>query len=227
MYTLHAQEFFHTSSDTVAVEQRTPQDPFPEHTHEFGEIAIVAQGGGIHVINDRPSQVCAGSILFLRPQDCHAFHEVNNLYLTNIIYRLPQHYSHLHTLQNSRSSEAHDWQISSHTLSQVTQLLTMLSTETLPSGPIRNCYREGVFLQLIALLWQDRYCITPTTNLDYRIRDLIHFLRCNYADPVDWHELAARFSLSPRTLWRKIKDQTGDTPQHYLTRLRLNQASIS
>lgn len=225
MYTLQAQEFFRSPADTVAVEQRTPQDPFPEHDHEFSEIAIVSQGGGVHVVNDRLTRVCAGSVLYLRPNDCHAFTEVQDLYLTNVIYRLPSSSPALLAAQNAYAANTADWQIGSQTRQQVMPILAQLAADFSAPAPVLACYREGLFLQLMALLWQARYCPQPERNNEENARQLINFVRGNFTEPMDWLELAAQFSLAPRTLHRKVKEQTGMTPQRYLNSLRLDYAA--
>ena len=224
MYTLQTEEFFTAPEDTVAVVRRNPQELFPEHSHEFGEIAIVSRGGGMHVINGRAACVSTGSVLYLLPQDRHAFTEVSNLCLTNVMFRLPERYRPLLNTQLSPGGEQ-DWEIGCHTRRQVDGLLACL-TQNFDAPPlVRACYAEGVFLQLVALLWRTRYSSRQDRSVDARVRELISYLRGNFTEAVDWDEAAGRFSLSVRTLHRKMREQTGTTPLRYLNQLRLEHAA--
>jgi AraC family L-rhamnose operon regulatory protein RhaS len=57
-----------------------------------------------------------------------------------------------------------------------------------------------------------------------RLHRLLDWLNEHYSEEIVWDALADRFSLSLRTLHRQMKQQTGNTPQRYLNRLRLLQA---
>lgn len=43
------------------------------HSHDFYEITAVCRGNGVHLINGIKFQQTEGDIVFLRPNDCHAF----------------------------------------------------------------------------------------------------------------------------------------------------------
>ncbi len=224
MYTLQSEEFFASPTDSVAVVRRCPQSPFPEHSHDFGEIAIVSRGGGMHVINDQAARVSTGSVLYLMPEDRHAFTEVSNLCLTNVMFRLPERYRPLLDTQLSPAFGM-DWEIGCHTRKQVESLLANLMQDFEAPALVRACYLEGVFLQLVALLWQNRYSASQDRGVDARTRQLVNYLRGNFTEQIEWEALATRFSLSLRTLHRKVLEQTGTTPMRYLNRLRLEHAA--
>lgn len=83
--------------------------------------------------------------------------------------------------------------------------------------------REILFMQLLVHLRkqprrrgrQQRRAAQPFDGL--RLED-------HFAEDICWEEVAARFSLSLRTLHRQLKQQTGLTPQRYLNRVRLMKA---
>jgi AraC family cel operon transcriptional repressor len=43
------------------------------HTHDFAELFFVEQGRGIHFINGRRQALTRGNLVFVRPEDSHAF----------------------------------------------------------------------------------------------------------------------------------------------------------
>jgi len=162
MLTLQAKDYFHSPADQVAVIRQNPQEDMEEHAHDFGEIVIVTQGGGYNVVNDRARRVCAGSVFYLMPDDCHAFEEVNGLGLTNVLFKMPERYRPLLCAAGTHENDTL-WEIGNTTRRQVEHLLAALSAEpgSFSLGLARSCYMEGVFLQLVALLCQARYTVTP------------------------------------------------------------------
>lgn len=225
MLTLQAIDYFPSPTDQVAVIRQNPQEAMEEHSHEFGEIVIVSQGGGYNVVNDHARRVCAGSVFYLMPDDRHAFEEVNDLGLTNVLFKMPERYRPLLRPANTHETDT-PWEIGNATRRRVEQLLSALSAEpgTFSLSLARSCFMEGVFLQIVALLCQARYTCHTGLSLDARARELVNYLRGNFTEQIDWDALAGKFGLSTRTLHRKIVDQTGLTPVRYLNQLRLTQA---
>ncbi len=50
------------------------------------------------------------------------------------------------------------------------------------------------------------------------------WIRAHLAEPILMEDLAAALALSPRTLTRRFVDATGDTPLHFVQRLRVDHA---
>jgi AraC family transcriptional regulator, L-rhamnose operon regulatory protein RhaS len=226
MITLEAKDFFPSPAEMVAVVKRAPQEPFPEHAHDFGEIVIVSQGGGYNVVNDYARRVCAGSVFYLMPDDRHSFEDLNDLCLTNVMFRMPERYRALLQVEESvRCKES--WEIGSDTRREVERLLNGISmaSQGFPLDLARSCYLEGVFLQLVALLCQARYSCNANASLDTRARELVSYLQGNFSELIDWEGVAEKFGLSVRSMHRKIVDQTGLTPMRYLTQIRLSHAA--
>ncbi len=75
-------------------------------------------------------------------------------------------------------------------------------------------------------IWQSGYAIpeAPFNHGDDRIRDVEAWMQKQYAGDFRFDTLAARFSMSPRSLNRRFRESTGLTPLHYLHALRINAA---
>lgn len=71
-----AKEFFHSDAQTVMVEQRCPQTPFPLHDHDFHEIMIVLSGNGWHLLNDEPHFISCGELFYIRADDQDAYEQM-------------------------------------------------------------------------------------------------------------------------------------------------------
>jgi len=62
------------------------------------------------------------------------------------------------------------------------------------------------------------------SHQDDRIAAVQLYLRQHLADPLDLQQLAQRFAMSSRTLIRRFKAATGDTPMAWLQKLRIDKA---
>lgn len=225
MTVLYGADFFPSGRASVAIEPRLPQGAFPEHHHDFHEIVIVEHGTGTHVFNGQPYTLSGGSVCFVRDHDRHLFEHTENLCLTNVLYRAPDAFCFLSGLERLLPEERDGqypshWRIGPHTLQQVRQQIEKLERTDDSDDAHAVANREILFMQLLVLLRQGG----SRADDDGRLGQLLGWLEDHFADDICWEQLSQRFSLSLRTLHRKLKQQTGLTPQRYLNRLRLMKA---
>ncbi|EHD22305.1 MULTISPECIES: HTH-type transcriptional activator RhaS [Brenneria] len=229
MTLLYADDFFISKDATITIEPRIPQAAFPEHCHDFWEIVLVEKGSGTHVFNDQPYILNSGTVCFIRADDHHLFENVDELIMTNVLYRSPLGFRFLtdisrflpsHTLPESQVN----WQINHADMQrakQFIQSLAGLSADTSPEGIAAS---EGLFLQLLIMLSRCRFQNQGQGGREQRLQDLLRWLQHNFCNDINWVSLAEQFQLPLRTLHRQLKQQTGMTPQRYLNRLRLLEA---
>lgn len=231
MLKLQVSEFFRAASQFVVVEPRSPQVRFPLHEHDFYEIVIVSSGNGWHVLNDEPHFISCGEVLFLRAEDRHAFEEVDQLHLTNILYRpngallQPDRIRPYLQPADDGAIERRYWQLSDGALLGLEPLVTALARESLKPDAASAVMAECLFAQLVVTLWRDRFAtdadhLAPSARLDHVLR----YLRHNFTQPIDLDEVAERFGYSPRNLRRVFSVATATTPHSYLVKLRLARA---
>ncbi|WP_131977699.1 HTH-type transcriptional activator RhaS [Cricetibacter osteomyelitidis] len=221
---LYAKEFFHQSAQPLSIEPRAPQDNFPEHTHhDFDEIVIVTNGKGRHIFNGYPQELYAGMILYVEAKDYHLYENVNDLHLTNILFRSVDNFQFLHNINpllTSIKPEKSNYQVINK--KQLTNALPLI--DALSDSSNNSLEQESHFFQLLSLLHQNQFSDQGIGTVAEKCTQLLRYLAHNFNEPVDWERLAAQFSLSLRSLHRYIKEQTGETPQNYLNRLRLSYA---
>ncbi|AJJ18745.1 HTH-type transcriptional activator RhaS [Yersinia intermedia] len=228
MTVLHSIDFFSSSFASVAIESRSPQPVFPEHHHDFYEIIIVEQGAGVHVFNGNPYTLSGGCVCFVRDHDRHLFESTDGLFLTNVLFRAPDAFRFLSGVEHflPRESEGgypSHWRINGQVLQQVKHLISCLEHSPHSEKAEDIALHESVFMQLLVQLWQG--CRAQVgEDQEGRLCQLLDWLQNHYSEAIEWPELADRFALPLRTLHRQLKNQTGMTPQRYLTRLRLLQA---
>jgi AraC-like DNA-binding protein len=228
---LLARDFFRAKSQIVVVEPRAPQPLFPLHEHDFHEIVIVASGCGWHVLNDEPHLISCGEVVYLGPQDRHAFEEVHDLYLTNVLYRPDGALVHPDRIgpylppAASGSGERRYWQIADDVVHRLGPLLTDLAVESRKLDAASQLMAEAVFAQLVVTLWRERFAadgehLAPAA----RLTQVLHYLRHHCTGPIDLDEVAHRFGYSSRTFRRVFREATATTPHGYLVRLRVAHA---
>ncbi|OON39985.1 transcriptional activator RhaS [Izhakiella australiensis] len=229
MTVLHSSDFFPGSAFPVAIEPRIPQEDFPEHHHDFHEIVLVEQGSGVHVFNGQPQALSAGCVCFIRDSDRHLYEQTNNLCLTNVLYRGPEAFRFINSLrdwlpQPQASDYNARWRISSPALRQARDLIDRMAELSGHYSLENQAWQETLFMQLLICLRKGGEALQDENSADTRLLRLLEWLNSHYGEEVDWASLAQHFSLPLRTLHRQLKQQTGSTPQRYLTRLRLLQA---
>lgn len=231
MLKLREREFFHRASQCVAVEPRRPQPAFPLHAHDFCELVIVASGNGWHVLNGEPHLLSCGEVLYLGPEDRHAFDDVQDLHLTNVIYRpnagllRPERLRPYLEPNPEEAGERRYWQLSDDALGRMKPLLDALARESSESDAAAQLMAESLLVQLFVTLWRERFAadgqqLAPRA----RLAQLLGYLRRHCTQPIDLERLAQRFGYSPRNLRRVFREATATTPHDYLVKLRLGRA---
>jgi AraC-like DNA-binding protein len=228
---LLARDFFRAESQFVVVEPRSPQPLFPLHEHEFDEIVIVASGNGWHILNDEPHLLSCGEVFYLRAGDRHAFDEVHDLYLTNVLYRPndillhPDRVGRYLQPSAAEAGERRYWQISEAVAERLTSFLASITRESQKPDSASELMAESHFLQLVVTLWRERFAtdggrLSPSA----RLAQVLKYLRQHCTAPLDLDEVAHRFGYAPRTFRRVFRAATATTPHGYLVKLRLGHA---
>lgn len=225
MSLLNSEQFFPSATASISVEPRNPQPAFPEHSHDFYEIFVVEKGSGTHVLNGHPYVLCRGSVCFIRDKDQHLFEDVDQLTLTNLLFRSPRQFRFLNDIETllPYGAKAHG-RINDDGLTQVRQRLAMLQNMAAAADPQAIAGVEACFLELVLQLRQCCLNDAPSTQRDDRVQALLQWLQHHFREDIEWADVADQFSLALRTLHRHIKQTTGLTPQRYLNRLRLLEA---
>jgi AraC-like DNA-binding protein len=224
---LAVRDWFRRRSQAVTVEPRAPQDRFPVHDHEFGEVVIVMSGNGWHVWNDEPQFITCGEVFYLRPQDRHAFEQVSDLHLTNFLYRPSERFLGpdriQHLLENPEGH--HRWQLTGDALRQLEPLITELTREARSDDPHSDVLAESLFIQLAVALCRHRIPI-DCDNLPARcgFGHVLAYLRHHCTTDLSVENVAHRSGYSLRTFTRAFRELTGTTPHNYLVQLRIGHA---
>ena len=227
---LASSDWFTSDSQPVAVERRTPQSRFPLHNHDFNEVVIVMSGNGWHVLNEEPRLITCGEVFYIRAEDQHAFEEVHDLFLTNVLYR-PDRLLHAPdlcaqpALDEGAAGQRRNWQITEPVLAQLSPLLDKLFLESRSTEPMAAVMTEALFMQLAVTLQRNRFAADgELLPKDSRLCHVLTYLRNKCTEPIDFDEVAHRFGFSLHHFSRVFREATATSPHNYLVRLRLGHA---
>lgn len=226
MFQLNSHDFFQDSDANICTEVRAPQEDFPEHSHDFHELIIVTKGAGQHILNDVPTNLAQNYICYLSPQDRHLFEQSDNLYLTNILFKKNK-LSYSPLLKNvlpQESDEANSWYISTETMKSVTTLIARLEYESNQNTMESRLMTEALFQQLVVELSRGRLSAHSQNATDNTILKVIDWIQNNYSEEFSVSDISDQFSISSRTLSRRIKQVTNLSFNNYVHRVRINHA---
>jgi AraC family L-rhamnose operon transcriptional activator RhaR len=226
---LSVRDWFRRSSQAVTVEPRAPQERFPLHEHEFSEIVIVMSGHGWHQLNDEQQLITCGEVFYIAPDDRHAFEQVHDLFLTNIIYRPSERLLRPERLRQMLDPDdgggRRRWQVTEDALRQLTPLLDQLTRETRSDDPVSDEMAESLFVQLALALRRHRFAIDDESiPAAARFGHVLAYLRRHCHEDVELDQVALQAGYSPKAFCRMFREATATTPHQYLIQLRLSSA---
>lgn len=226
---LYKQDYFISPMNTVTVEKRDHQQPFPLHFHDFNEIVIVCSGNGLHHWNDYIYPITSGDILYINPSDIHGYESVNNLKLINVLYLRHQLFlssaiENYLPKQTAKHTER-IWRIHPSFIKQVSPLIDQLTIESQKNNPASIHLSEALFLQLVILL--DRIKQQPneqSPTATHQLDILFTVLHNSIASAFNLEMFCKQYNIAARSLSRLFKSQTGMTINEYLQKCRLCKA---
>jgi len=241
MLHLTMSEFFQKSGPPVELLRRSPQIPFPLHTHEFSELVVIFSGQGIHFTDRDEYVVSGGDVFVIEGNQAHGYRNVDDLVLVNILFdpeqlRVPEAdltripgYHALVTLE-PLLRRSHGFQsrlrLSSSHLDRVKELVDALEEECRYKQPGYQSLATAYFMQIVGYLSR---CFTnadgPHAKPLIGLARAVSLLDENLARSVRISELVSASDMSESSLLRAFRGSFGCSPIEYHLRLRLEHAA--
>lgn len=190
----------------------------PLHQHDFYEIEYIAEGSGVHLINDKSYQVQKGDLLFITPMDFHGFETTNIKTIT------------VHWYAKDMSPE-------------VSQILTYLNADIVRQvnektvGDLKylvNTFksnREYAILQLknaIEIIVLDLFGLKAINYEKQHASDIISqaigYININFRNEITLKTIQENFNISPAYFSREFKRRTSVCFNDYLAEKRFDYA---
>lgn len=210
------------------------------HTHDFSELIIITEGGGMHWIDGTSYPVSAGDIFLIQGNTEHYFEQRKNLGMFNIMFDdnyLKEHLRSLRSLSGFNAfflfepnyRKSHKFKSRLHITEEVMRPL-MADLRQMMSEQRIN--RPGSDLILLAKALEIFVYISREYSKDqnpmvrslYQLGELISMLENRYCEEWNIRKMSKVASMAPSTLIPVFKKVTGYTPVDYLIRVRLSKA---
>jgi AraC-like DNA-binding protein/mannose-6-phosphate isomerase-like protein (cupin superfamily) len=239
---LKSKDWFHPDGFPVAVERRTPQEPFGLHAHEFAEVVLITSGRGIHVTGTESYPLSAGDVFVIGGSRPHDYHSMDRLCLINVLFQpkklqwntddlthLPGYHA-LFTLEpawRKRHQFRSRLRLNPTELGHATGYIDDLERELLHR---KSGFRFMAMASFMALVGYLSRCYNNSPGADsvalLRIGRAISHLEIHFEDSdITVDALAGMAHMSKRSFMRTFQAATGMSPIAYLIQLRINRAA--
>lgn len=166
----------------------------------------------------------------MRGQDFHFYDELGTLKLTNVLINPTRPFTFLNNIHSllgrfdASGSGSYGW-LMPERRAQCRALADRLCLP-LPCPPeARPAVQESLFFQLVMNMVTEGGS-GAKSHTKYKLHRLLSHVQEHCFEEIAWEQVADQFHLTPRTLYRQIKETTGLTPESYLKRLRLVSARM-
>lgn len=213
------------------------------HRHDSIEIAIVTEGQGIHILNEKKACIRKGDVIVIYPNALHAYDETSSLGILNILYssermtfpaidgyEIPL-YAKFFPLEavppESQSPEPLLHLDSEEAINAIVK--DALALEEILEEPTQGKILQTTvkFLDIILKLLQNATPPFPRThpNVSPAFQDVLKYINENFTGEIKLEELYKRAFCSCRSFEQKFKKLTGFSPGNYVLRRRIALAT--
>jgi len=238
---LSGKDFFTSGELPLAILWRTPQQPFPVHTHDFFELVIIFSGKGILITDYGQYSVIRGDAFVVRDDQLHGYKNLNDLVLVNILYdqsivnyspydlkNIPGFHAlfTLDPLYRKRHGMKGRLRLSDEQLTRANLLIERMEEELRNKKSGFQSMTAALFMQLLCSLsrW---YTELPFEDPGWFIKvgTVLSFLEEHFQEQITIGHLTSLARMSESSLTRAFRKITGSPPVDYLIKLRIRHAS--
>lgn len=204
------------------------------HSHDFPELAYVLSGVGKYRIDDVIYDVKEGDLiainpgvkhqaLFTNPQNATTeffvgFTDVKFIGLAPNMLPLPE---------NSPIIP-----VKGELKQKISRICASMEAENSISWEGRYFMQKTYLMQMILLLLKEQIqpvevktgCAFESVNKKYVVEQMMNYFEEHYAEKISLDQIAENMYLSPFYISKIFKSETGNTPIHYLIKIRMERA---
>jgi AraC-like DNA-binding protein len=233
------EDIFFQDNLHLFVNRATETFHMPFHSHEFIELAYVAEGKGFHYIDDEVQRIHKGQLHIIPIGVNHVFRPTSTdalkdpLIVYNCIFTEKLIVSLIPFITDKSIAEFMAGLSKSSLLyyslfdteGTIEKLFQALYREyTLPLNG-SSTYLNTLLIQLIVTFYRlkhDRTRAAP--NKPTRFHQVLHYMEQQYAEGITLSDLTDRFQWSERHFQRLFKQHTEQTFNHYLQNIRIQKS---
>jgi len=240
MFQLNRPDFFDSDDEPIKLIRRSPQIPYPLHSHDFSELVIVLSGTGVHFTEENDFRVNAGDVFVVQGATSHGYKELEDLYLVNLLFsmdQLPlpfldisyipgyQALFHLEPRYRSSHNFASRLKLSTDDFIRVNSLIDRIEMEYRNTRKGYRYMASILFMELIGTLSRCYDNSESTQNRELlRIARGLSYLEHHLTEKITLKELEEETGMSMSSLNRHFRRVTGVPPLEYHLRQRIRRA---
>lgn len=192
------------------------------HRHEFSELVIVSRGEALHLTDSDEQLILMGDAFILDPPNAHAYENVHDLELINILFRRD-------LLDAAGGGYTGSPKISvrldTNQLTEVNTMVRELEEAAALGEPGALWLVTASFLKIVGTLlrWQSDIQ-SMSSKLDYQAAKAFAYIADHYAGRVSLSDLTGAAGMSESSLTRAFRKLAGLTPIEYVISYRIRQS---
>ncbi len=214
-----------------------------QHRHDFFEVVWILAGRGVHVTGSFRHRIEGGDVLVLDPRRAHGYEECAGLHLINLLLdpslvpEWQQTFSHVPGFQQLFLLTAEHWErqgyssrlhLEGQDAADLNEWISRMETETHSPSLEAPLLAESWALQVVGLLSRrgaEGYRAQRAPAVEPAgINRLFSWIELHVEDPLHVEDLAREAGLSVRSLQRRFRERTGQSPMQYLQQRRMRRA---
>lgn len=215
------------------------QDNTPMHRHTFAEIAVILEGKCLHRTIRDTSPMVQGDVLLVPYGAIHAYEEVDNLRLVNVlfkpdqiplipeIHRIPL-YGDLFMGGKDKEIKTHDIRklhLNEKDMPEICEVLNKMLGEYKSEKPGNRSSILGYFLiLLIQILRSVNIGVSTRETIPENIVKVIAYMRKHYPENISLKDLVKISNMSLSSFMREFTGKVGTAPMSFLTEIRISQS---
>lgn len=192
------------------------------HRHEFSELVVVSRGEALHLTDDGEQLIMMGDTFAIHPPDAHAYENVHDLELINILFR-----TELLDVPGQRNSTDPRLTVRLDTdhLVEINRMVRELEEAAAIRGQGGLLLIVSCFMKIYGTLVQWNSDVqSSASKLDYQVAKAFNYIAENYTRRVLLSDLTSTAGMSESSLTRAFRKQAGLTPIEYVISYRIRQS---
>jgi AraC-like DNA-binding protein len=234
-------EFFSRGNIPLRILRRSPQMPYPLHTHDFMEMVVVTSGSGTHTGTRGDITIGRGAVFVIKGDTVHGYKHLKDLCLINILFDLEKLALPLFDLGQSPGFHSlftidpvtrfQDLETSIFTLEEdeLNALLDLIddmeramdSTDIAPRFMGMTRFME--IIHFVSRAYDHRHR-EDAGRLPYRLGSALSHIESHITEKICIEELTEIAGMSESSLLRAFRAITGHPPIRYLQVKRVEKA---
>ena len=223
----------------LGVTYRTSHSRCLFHDHNYSEIVLILSGTTTHLFEGKRVTVKPGDVLLLHPDNLHAYDDVDDMVLVNILYdtqklylpvvdgyRLPMYRTFVpENIRNVKCCAEPIMHLEGENMEVVCNLIKRMHDELKKDLPGSQLCSLALLIELIVTLCRLHKDTEKPYEIPSQIGEILNYIKKHYNEDIKIDELAKKIGMSRRNFFLIFKKITGLTPIQYLIRIRIANAA--